>query len=110
MRAMMQSLGYGDAKIQATTEQIRRAERPRATRSRPETLQPPALVKVKTGLNQLDGGINQDSYQVDTVGPTFGAQIIRNAIYAIIISASSSSSCTSRSGSSTSSPCRRCCR
>ncbi len=85
VRATMQGLGYGDAKIQATTEQIR-GQSVRGYQIQTRTLQPPALVKVKTGLNKLDGGINQDSYQVDTVGPTFGAQIIRNAIYAIIIS------------------------
>jgi SecD/SecF fusion protein len=85
VRSVMQGLGYGDAKIQATSEQLN-GRQVQGYQVQTQTLQPGALAKVKADLNKLDGGIDADTYQVDTVGPTFGAQIIRNAIYAIVIS------------------------
>src|SRR5262245_8973473 len=85
VRSVLQGLGYSDAKIQATSDTLN-GRQIQGYQVQTKTLQPAELAKVKAGLNRLDGGLDPDTYQVDTVGPTFGEQIIRNAIYAIIIS------------------------
>jgi SecD/SecF fusion protein len=50
------------------------------------TLQPNEINRLKRAMDARLGGINEDTYKIDSVGPSFGRQIIRNAIYAILIS------------------------
>src|SRR5690606_12403522 len=76
--------GYGDAKIQATTEEIDGRE-VRGFQMQTETLQPDQQRELTRALDE-QFGIDQETLQLDLVGPTFGEQIIRNGIYAILIS------------------------
>jgi SecD/SecF fusion protein len=85
VRAVMQDLGLPDAKIQATTEQIDGAA-VQGFQIQTETLQPPELQEMRRALDaqfQLEG---DDFQTVDTVGPVLGEQIIRNALWAILLS------------------------
>ena len=41
---------------------------------------------LRTALDQKYGLVNNEFVSLDTVGPVFGRQIIRNAIYAILLS------------------------
>ena len=50
-----------------------------------ETLQPPEQQELRRALDS-EFGVIEESYQLELVGPTFGEQIIRNAIWAILLS------------------------
>ncbi len=85
VRAVMQDLGLPDAKIQATTEQVNGAD-VQGFQIQTETLQPAELQDMRRALDaefQLQG---DDFQTVNTVGPVLGEQIIRNAIWAILLS------------------------
>ena len=84
VRAVFSDLGYTDAKIQSTSETID-GKQVRGFQMQTETLQPAQRNEIERALNEKFG-INQDTFQLDSVGPTFGRQIIRNAIYAILLS------------------------
>lgn len=84
LRQTLSRLGYPDAKVQAYEETLNgkavsgfQIETKSLSADEQSTLQ-----------NTLDQrfGINRDTFQLDQVGPTFGRQIIRNAIQAIILS------------------------
>ena len=51
-----------------------------------ETLQPPQVQALRAALDQKYGLVDNEFVSLDTVGPMFGEQIIRNAIYAILLS------------------------
>lgn len=84
VRALFSDLGYGDAKIQSTTENIDGNE-VRGFQMQTETLQPAQRTELERALNEKFG-IVQETFQLDSVGPTFGRQIIRNGIWAVLLS------------------------
>ena len=85
VRAVMQDLGYGDAKIQATTEEVD-GRAVSGFQVQTETLQPAQLQELRRALDAEFGLVNDDFEVVETVGPVFGEQIIRNGIYAVLLS------------------------
>ena len=84
VRAVFSGLGYTDAKIQSTTENID-GQDVEGFQMQTETLQPAEQTELRRALD-AQFGINEETYQLELVGPTFGRQIIRNAIYAILLS------------------------
>ena len=84
VRQVFSDLGYTDAKIQSTSETVDGKE-VRGFQMQTETLQPPQRNELERALNEKFG-IVQETFQLDSVGPTFGRQIIRNAIWAILLS------------------------
>lgn len=84
VRQVFQSLGYNDAKIQSTVETVD-GKQVRGFQMQTRTLQPPQQRQL---INTLDSkfGVNQKSLQLELVGPTFGRQILRNALYAVLLS------------------------
>ena len=84
VRAVFEELGYGDAKIQATSENVDGRE-VRGFQMQTETLQPDQRRELQRELDSRFG-IDQETFQFELVGPTFGEQIIRNAVYAILLS------------------------
>ena len=84
VRNLFSDLGYNDAKIQSTTETVDGQE-VRGFQMQTKTLQPAERTELQRALN-AKFGINQESFQLESVGPTFGRQIIRNAIWAILLS------------------------
>ena len=85
VRAVTQNLGLPDAKIQATSEQIDGAA-VQGFQIQTETLQPPELQQLRRALDAQFGLEGNDFQTVDTVGPVLGEQIIRNAVWAILLS------------------------
>jgi SecD/SecF fusion protein len=85
VRAAVSNAGYSDAKIQSTTETLN-GKQVRGFQIQTQTLQPQQENALKDRLNQMAGGVDENSYQVETVGPVFGRQIIVNAIWAILLS------------------------
>ncbi|HVH01279.1 MAG TPA: protein translocase subunit SecD [Miltoncostaeaceae bacterium] len=85
VRAVTNDLGLSDAKIQATTEQVD-GQSVSGFQIQTQTLQPPALQDLRRGLDQQFGLQGGDFQTVDTVGPVLGEQIIRNAVWAILLS------------------------
>ncbi|WP_217915714.1 protein translocase subunit SecD [Miltoncostaea marina] len=83
VRDVFARLGY-DAKIQATSEQVDGRE-VLGFQMQTETLQPDQQRELRRALD-AEFGIDPATIQVETVGPTFGEQIIRNAIWAILLS------------------------
>ncbi len=82
MRALFREQGFQDAKVQSTTERVD-GQDVQGFLVQVRDLQPAELAKVKRSLDTEF--VNHDAtYQVETVGPTFGEQIIRNAIWAIL--------------------------
>jgi SecD/SecF fusion protein len=77
-------LGYDDAKIQSTTENVDGRD-VQGFQMQTETLQPPEQRELRRALDERFGVIDE-SYGLELVGPTFGEQIIRNAIWAILLS------------------------
>jgi SecD/SecF fusion protein len=82
VRNVLSPLGYGDAKIQQVNDPaLGRNIIQISTR----TLQPAKVQKVESALDSKFG-IRVGSVSVNSIGPTFGAQIARTAIIAIIAS------------------------
>lgn len=84
VRTVLTSEGIETAEIQSTEEEVDGEDVDGFT-IRTTTLQPDQLLDVRTALND-EFGVNNDTYQVDVVGPTFGEQVIRSAIIAIALS------------------------
>jgi SecD/SecF fusion protein len=85
VRAVAEDLGLPDAKIQATSEEVEGAQVD-GFQIQTETLQPPQLQDLRRALDAEYGLQGGDFQTVDTVGPVLGEQIIRNAIWAILLS------------------------
>ncbi|MGD9694541.1 MAG: protein translocase subunit SecD [Thermoleophilia bacterium] len=85
VREVFAGLGYADATIQATTENVDGRE-VRGFQMQTETLQPAQQSELQRALEQRFGNLDRESVQIESVGPTFGAQVIRNAVYAILLS------------------------
>ncbi len=84
VREVFADLGYPDAKIQTTSETID-GEQVLGFQMQTETLTTPEQRELTRALDDAFG-IDQSTLQSDTVGATFGEQIIRNAIWAILLS------------------------
>lgn len=84
VREVFADLGYADAKIQTTSETIDGQE-VLGFQMQTETLSVPEQEELQRALDDAFG-INEETLQVDVVGATFGEQIIRNAIWAILLS------------------------
>ncbi len=84
VRAVLADLGYANAKIQATTETVDGVDIP-GFQMQTETLDPPQQIALKRALDSRFT-INEETYGLESVGATFGKQIIRNGIYAILLS------------------------
>ncbi len=84
VREVFSGLGYGDAKIQTTSETID-GRQVLGFQMQTETLSVPQQEELQRALDDAFG-IDEGTLQVDVVGATFGEQIIRNAIWAILLS------------------------
>ncbi|MFN8124521.1 MAG: protein translocase subunit SecD [Thermoleophilia bacterium] len=82
IRDVLSSEGINDAKIQATTEKVDGRD-VAGFQIQTKSLEPDVQQKI---LRDLDQRFGAKVSSLDQVGPTFGKQIIRNAIYAVIIS------------------------
>jgi SecD/SecF fusion protein len=81
VRATLEVQGLGDAEVQETNdEQFGDGFQVQASE-----LQPGGVAEVRSAL-QSDFGIQPGSFENTSVGPTFGAQVARSAILAIIFS------------------------
>jgi SecD/SecF fusion protein len=83
VRTVLTDLGYPEAKIQKTTDP---ATGRQGFQVQTPTLQPPQLNTLKRTLDAELGGIDERAYQVETVGPTFGRQVVERAAWAIALS------------------------
>jgi SecD/SecF fusion protein len=83
VREVLSGLGYPEAKIQATTDPATGA---RGFQVQTPTLQPAQLAELKSEFDQQLGGVDERAYQVETVGPTFGRQVVERAAWAIGLS------------------------
>ena len=81
MRSFMEDQGFGDAKIQKISNEDLGAE---AFQVAVPSLQPAQVDAVRTAMDAKFGV--GDTFSSTSVGPTFGAQIARTAIIAIIAS------------------------
>ncbi|MFL5866697.1 MAG: protein translocase subunit SecD, partial [Thermoleophilaceae bacterium] len=82
VRNAISPLGYGDAKILQVND---KALGKHVVQISTKTLQPARVNKVESALNQKFG-IKTGNFSADSIGPTFGAQIARTAVIAIIAS------------------------
>ncbi len=82
VRDTLRPLGYGDAKIQ----QLKDPELGKhVVQIKTRTLQPEKVDKVQTALDQKFE-VRTGDFSSDSIGPTFGAQIARTAVIAIVAS------------------------
>jgi SecD/SecF fusion protein len=81
VRTALESDGLGDAEIQETDD----AEFGAGFQIQASELQPGGVAEVRDGL-EAEFGIQAGSFENTSVGPTFGEQVARSAILAIIFS------------------------
>jgi len=82
VRNTLAPLGYADAKIQQVDEpELGDTVYQIAT----STLSSPEVIEVREALD-ADYGVNQADFTVNSIGPTFGEQIARTALIAIVAS------------------------
>jgi SecD/SecF fusion protein len=84
LRGTLDGVGLGEAKIQSFSETVA-GETVTGFQIQTEALTPDQQTELRRALD-ADFGINEETFGLEQVGPTFGRQIIRNAIYAIILS------------------------
>jgi SecD/SecF fusion protein len=82
VRSVLSPLGYGDAKIQKVKEPDLGRNVFQISTS---TLEPARVAKVRQALDDKFG-VNQANFSANSIGPTFGAQIARTALIAIVAS------------------------
>ncbi len=82
VRDTLSPLGYGDAEIQEVDEPELGETVYQISTS---TLSNPEVIEVREALDG-DYGVSQADFTVNSIGPTFGAQIARTALIAIIAS------------------------
>jgi SecD/SecF fusion protein len=83
VRQVLATEGYADAKVQVTTDT---ATGRQGFQIQTPTLQPKQLNQLKRELDQNLGGIDERAYVVETVGPTFGREVVKRAAWAIALS------------------------
>lgn len=81
VRAVLSQEGLGDAEIQETDDE----QFGTGFQIQAEELQPGGHDKVEEALGE-EFGIQPGSFEKTSVGPTFGAQVARSAVFAIIFS------------------------
>lgn len=84
VRALFAQQGFADARIQGTSEEID-GQTIEGFQVQVRDLQPDEAAEVRRALD-AEFGVNDETYQLETVGPVFGEQILRNAIIAILLS------------------------
>jgi SecD/SecF fusion protein len=82
VRNVLSPLGYADAKIQKVQEPDLGKNVFQISTS---TLEPGAVTKVRRALDDKFG-VNQANFSANSIGPTFGAQIARTALIAVVAS------------------------
>ena len=82
VRSVLSPLGYGDAKIQQVDNKDLGKH---VVQISTKTLRPQRVNKVEAALNHKFG-VRTGDFSADSIGPTFGAQIARTAVIAIIAS------------------------
>ena len=83
VRSVVAADGYPSAKVQVTTDT---ATGRTGFQIQTPTLQPAQLNQLKRDLDQKLGGIDERAYAVETVGPTFGREVVKRAAWAIALS------------------------
>ena len=83
VRQVLSADGYPAAKVQVTTDT---ATGRQGFQIETPTLQPNQLNQLKRDLDQKLGGIDERTYVVETVGPTFGREVVKRAAWAIALS------------------------
>ena len=83
VRSVLSGLGYTDAKVQSTTDTATGGV---GFQIQTQSLQPKQVNALKRALDQRLGGIDERAYRVETVGPTFGRQVVQRAAWAIGLS------------------------
>ncbi|MSO44772.1 MAG: protein translocase subunit SecD [Thermoleophilia bacterium] len=83
VRGVLSDNGYPEAKIQATVDSVTGQ---RGFQIQTSTLQPKQLNALKGALTKDVGTIDERTYQVETVGPTFGRQVVERAAWAVLLS------------------------
>jgi SecD/SecF fusion protein len=84
VRDEMAQLGFPDAKVQATTEQLN-GRTVEGFQIQVESLDPTQTETLRGSLDSAFG-IDDETFSLQVVGPTFGEEVIRNAIIAIALS------------------------
>ncbi|MEA2398224.1 MAG: SecD/SecF fusion protein, partial [Thermoleophilaceae bacterium] len=80
VRSVLTPLGYGDAKVQTAKDP---ALGPNVVQIRVHKLEPTQVTRVQNALNQRFG---VHDFSSESIGPTFGQQIAKTAVVAIIAS------------------------
>ncbi len=83
VRQLLSANGYPGAQVQVTTDTVTGA---RGFHIETPTLQPKALNTLKRNMDATLGGIDERTYAVETVGPTFGREVVERAIWAVALS------------------------
>ncbi|MEQ9092677.1 MAG: protein translocase subunit SecD [Miltoncostaeaceae bacterium] len=84
VRALFAQQGFTDARIQGTTEEVD-DQTVQGFQIQVRDLQPDEATDVRRALD-AEFGVTEETYQLETVGPVFGEQILRNAVIAILLS------------------------
>lgn len=82
LREVVARAGYPEARIQTTTDDKGRP----GFQIQTEDLNPKELAALRADLAKDVGQINVERYTVETVGPSFGRQVIINALWAVALS------------------------
>lgn len=85
VRDTLKDLGYPDAKVQATAEDIQGRGRVEGFQIQVKSLDDPEITELRATLDERFG-IDDSTYSLEVVGPTFGEEVIRKAIIAIVLS------------------------
>jgi SecD/SecF fusion protein len=86
LRGELAALGISTAKIQAFTRQGQGGRNVKGYEIETKTLTPAQTTKVLQGFTSKFGPIDQGVQKIDTVGPTFGRDIVRRSIWAVVFS------------------------
>ena len=84
VRATVSGAGFADATVQTFTQNVR-GKTVDGVQIETKALTPALVTKLRQTLD-AHYGIDNSTYTLDEVGPTFGREVIQNAIYAIILS------------------------
>jgi SecD/SecF fusion protein len=85
VRTVAQDAGLDDPKIQSTIEDVE-GRAVRGFQIQTETLQPDQITELRRALDAEFSLVGNEFQSLETVGPVFGEQIIRNGIWAILLS------------------------
>ena len=86
LRSELSALGISTAKIQGFTRQGQGGRNIKGYEIQTKTLTPGQTDQVLQGFKSKFGPIDQAVQQIETVGPTFGRDIVRKSVWAIVFS------------------------